>query len=466
MINKSFYITFNYILLFTILLLSTSSEDNTNMKIIVLPFKTIKPLNSDLSESFNITTSLVSNQIYTDINMTTQTLTSIFNSQEYAFTMTSENCPDFANYYIGKSKSFMNISGYLASERMLLYRDYELKTIRYGYFSKMKLKEYNNKKQCAIFGLKMKPKIYDYESDLNFIITFKSNDNVNSTQWTLKYTKEDEGFLIIGESPIIYDPMFKNKKYIEYRTYAAQDSEGVYFGIEFDDIYLNNKSLNIKNVHFCHDLGVILVNRRIYEEIQEIGFKKYIDKENNKGICKTEWVFGKYGYIQCDSNRFTQDDINSFPTIYFKKIDMGYIFELNSQDLFSKNIDGKIYFLILFDLQNSDIKIGKPFHKKYPFTVDNEKNTISLFLLDNESENSDKKDRIDIIYIVVLVVVIFILISIASFFAYQLYLKKGKTKKRANELDEDYEYLSKDNDKNEKNDNINSENNNVGNLGI
>ena len=77
----------------------------------------------------------------------------------------------------------------------------------------------------------------------------------------------------------MYDPMFKDKKYIEYKTKASQQNDGIYFGIDFDDVYINNKSLKIKNIRFCHDLGVISVNQRIYEEIIDIFFIKYIEKE-------------------------------------------------------------------------------------------------------------------------------------------------------------------------------------------
>ena len=67
--------------------------------------------------------------------------------------MTSENCPSESNYYIYKSETFMKLSDSFASERMSLYRDYELKTQSYGLFTKMRIAEYNNKVQCAIFGL-------------------------------------------------------------------------------------------------------------------------------------------------------------------------------------------------------------------------------------------------------------------------------------------------------------------------
>ena len=439
---------------FSIFLLNLFFQTNSDMKIIVLPFKTLKPKIQDAS-------SVIENPIYTNINITSQNLISIFSSSEYDYYMTSENCPAEANYYISKSKTFILIGDSYASERMSLYRDYDLKTQKYGLFTKMKIAEYNNKAQCAIFGLQMNSKVYEYNSRNNFIKTFKSNENLNSSQWTFKYTKDDEGLLILGESPINYDPDFKNKKYTLYQTKAVGNSDFVDFGLDFDDISINNKSLAITHVQFCHDFNAILVNKNIYEQMDVIFFKKYLD--NN--ICQKGWVYDKYGYIECNSNKFKEEDIKNFPTIFFKKVDMGFIFELNSDDLFSKNIDGKIYFLIVFDLHFSSTKLGKPFLKKYPFTVDNDKNTISLYVLDNgnKSSNTNKKN---IVLIALLICAVIILLGVAGFLLYKLYWKKNKNKKRANELDEDYEYLSKENNENNNKEKDNSNDNNVGSLGV
>ena len=442
---------------FHIILLNSFFQINSDMKIIVLPFKTLKPKIQNAS-------TIIENPIYTNINMTSQNLLSIFSSSEYEYYMTSENCPSESNYYIYKSKTFTKLSDSYASERMSLYRDIELKKQSYGIFTKMKIVEYNNKVQCAIFGLQMNSRVYDYNSRYNFIRTFKSNENINSTQWTFKYTKEDEGILILGESPINYDPDFKNKKYNLYQTKAVGKSDFVDFGLDFDDISINNNSLAITHVQFCHDFNAILVNKNIFEQMDEIFFKKYLDN----GICTKGWVYDKYGYIECDSDRFKEDDMKKFPTIFFKKVDMGYIFELTYEDLFSKNINGKIYFLIVFDLHFSTMKIGKLFLKKYPFTVDNDKNTISLYVLDdgNNNNNTNKKS---IALIVILVCAVVILLGVAGFLLYKLYLKKNKNKKRANELDEDYEYLSKENNENNENNKKEKDNtgeNNVGSLGI
>ena len=406
------------------------------MKIIVLPFKTLAPKNVDSGSPINIT-SLVENRIFTEINMTSQTLIAFFNSEEYAFIMTSENCPEFSNYYIKNSPSFTNLSERYASERMILYRDYDLKTKEYGYYSKMEVKEYNDKKQCAILGLKMNLPVYEYDRIQNFVKTFYVNENINSYQWTVKYTKDNEGLVIIGDSPLNYDPMFKNKKYEEHQTQAIGESTTVDFGIDFNEITFGSKDFEIKHAHFNHDLGVLLVNKIIYEKIKDSFFINYL---SDKKICFEGWVYEKYGYIYCDSNKFTDSDIKSLPKLIFKQTNMNYIFELNYEDLFSKQKDGRIYFLIVFDLNYKTFKIGKPFLKKYSLTVDNKKNLITYYRIKEENEDNGYSR---IVWIVILSVFVVILAGTTGFFAYKFIKKKNK--KRANELDEDYEYLGKEN---------------------
>ena len=406
------------------------------MKIIVLPFKTLAPKNVDSGSPINIT-SLVENRIFTEINMTSQTLIAFFNSEEYAFIMTSENCPEFSNYYIKNSPSFTNLSERYASERMILYRDYDLKTKEYGYYSKMEVKEYNDKKQCAILGLKMNLPVYEYDRIQNFVKTFYVNENINSYQWTVKYTKDNEGLVIIGDSPLNYDPMFKNKKYEEHQTQAIGESTTVDFGIDFNEITFGSKDFEIKHAHFNHDLGVLLVNKIIYEKIKDSFFVNYL---GDKKICFEGWVYEKYGYIYCDSNKFTDSDIKSLPKLIFKQTNMNYIFELNYEDLFSKQKDGRIYFLIVFDLNYKTFKIGKPFLKKYSLTVDNKKNLITYYRIKEENEDNGYSR---IVWIVILSIFVVILAGTTGFFAYKFIKKKNK--KRANELDEDYEYLGKEN---------------------
>ena len=429
----------NYILLFLAFLFQIIKTQK-KVKIIVLPFKTYKkPYNP--SESFNISR-LVINHLYTEIEIDNQILVATFNSDEYGFYMTSENCIEQSNYIIQESTSFTNITNFtestegFASEVMSLYRDIDLKEKANGLYTRMRITSYNNKKQCAIFGLKMESDVYEYIQ--SFIKTFKMNTNIDNYKWTLKYKSNDEGLLVLGDSPIEYDRGLKNKNYTEYKGRVIKYRNYFNFAIKFDEVTINKKSLNInKEIRFYHELGVLLVDQHYYDNITNIFFNKYL----SKNICERKWVYQKYGYTLCHGNNFTDNDIKSFPNIYFKHREMNYIFELNYKDLFSKEKDGNIYFLIIFDLSHDGIKFGKPFLKKYPFTVDNDQKTVSLFI----GEDSTHKENNTLIYILIIVSILFLIVlGLLIYFGYKL-IKKGKAKKRANELDEDYDYITQGN---------------------
>ena len=125
---------------------------------------------------------------------------------------------------------------------------------------------------------------------------------------------------------------------------------------------------------------------------------------------------------------------------------MNYIFELNYKDLFTKKEDGWVYFLVVFDLTHDGIKFGKPFLKKYTFTVDNDKNTISFYELEKEV----KKSNLLVISLFIILIIFIIIISLLLIYGYKLLNKKTKVKKRANELEDNYEYMSQEKNENNK----------------
>jgi len=426
------------------------SSEQTITNIIVLPFKTYKKENS---KQFNIS-SFVENHIYAEINISDQTLVASFDSKAYSFYMTNENCIDKSNYIIQNSQSFTNItdfssqkSGY-ASERMYLSRDIDLKIKQFGLYTRMYIKEYNNERQCAVFGLRIKSEPHQYENP-SFIDTFKSNGNIKDYQWTLKYNTNDEGLLVLGDTPLEYDPYYKNKQFLEHRGNAVISDDS--FGLKFNNIIFNNENLGSSiNAIFYYECNVILVNNHFFYNISDKFFKPYLDNYRCEIIPEPL----KYIYIQCHRNNFTDNDIRAFPSLYFKSVDMNYTFELNHEDLFSKENDGEIYFKIVFDLKYNGMKFGKPFLKKYPFTIDNNKYTISLYV----EQKTEEKER-NYTAVIILSIFSFCLLALVIYFGYKLLIKKGKGKKRANELDEDYDYISKQDNEIRQNDKVSSTNN-------
>ena len=234
-----------------------------------------------------------------------------------------------------------------------------------------------------------------------------------------------------------------HKKFFEHKASAAILGDN--FGLLFNNIIFNNQNIGSSiNGILYYECNVILVNNHFFYNISDIFFKPYLD--NNK--CEIKFEPLQYIYIQCHGNNFTDNDIKSFPTLYLKSVDMNYTFELNHEDLFSKEKDGEIIFKIVFDLHYEGMKFGKPFLKKYPFTIDNNKYTISLY----EEEKTEEKGT-NYTAVIILSIVSFCLLALVIYFGYILLTKKGKEKKRANELDEDYDYISKEDS--EKNQNIN-----------
>lgn len=429
----------NLILIITLALSSAEGESGNLTNIIALKFKTYKEP-YDESTELKIS-SIIKNHIYTEIEIGNQLLVASFNTDEYGFYMTDEDCLEQSNYIIQKSKTFTNAShfdeggfGY-ASEILSLYRDINFKIKLDGYYEKMYISKYNNNKQCAVFGLKIKEHESNWDSKPNFINTYHKHGNILNYKWTMKYETDDEGTLVVGDSPVNYDPSFKNKKYTEFSTNGAEKNSLAAFGITFDEITINKEVLgtNLK-VYFYHEYNAIIVTSYYLNIIKEEFFKDYF----NKSICREIWEYGKYGGICCHKN-FTEKNMKSFPTIYFKSVDLNYIFELNYKDLFTEEKDGNLYFLMITEINgDNSIKFGKPFLKKYTFTVDNDISKISYLVIEKE-----KKKPISItILIIIICAISFIFIIAIIFLIYKLLTKKGK--KRANELDDDYEYMTKE----------------------
>ena len=153
----------------------------------------------------------------------------------------------------------------------------------------------------------------------------------------------------------------------------------------------------------------------------------------------------KYNGYYCKNNI----NIKSMKKIQFFNKDYNYTFELNPNELFIKN-NNYYFFLIYFDhfFTNNWI-LGKPFLKKYQLTFDMDGRTIGFYT----NINKNGKDIYDNIYdkktskftTIALIFCILIIIGLVAFIFF--YLRKRQLKKRnANELDDDFSYIPK-NDK-------------------
>ena len=225
--------------------------------------------------------------------------------------------------------------------------------------------------------------------------------------------------------------------------------------------FYNNNNISPDNLIKCinpesmdtslsFNIGMIQSPTEYLNLIKNNFFKKYL----NQNICK-EITFSYYYTYVCDKNKLDIEQFyKTFPTLYFKNIDINYIFELDSKDLF-KEENNKLYFMI-YSSNSVELKwtFGEIFLKKYYFTFNRNKKLIGYYSnmikegeIDKKNNNENKTPSIGIIILIIgiLLLIINIIIGIC------LWQKKcgNNRRKRANELkDDNYDYLADNSDNN------------------
>jgi hypothetical protein len=179
----------------------------------------------------------------------------------------------------------------------------------------------------------------------------------------------------------------------------------------------------------------------------------------SKGLCYYYYDRVIEGFYCVKSENFNENTLKTFPTLYLEHNQLNYTFKLTYLDLFVEK-DGKYWFLIgVKNSYSNDWYLGYPFLRKYQFAFNQDAKSISFYNQDSKEEdsetNKDSKDKDannklnkNLTYIV-LIVLSWIVFILLGFLLGRYLCKKYKEKKRANELDDDYEYI------NEKKENIN-----------
>ena len=315
------------------------------------------------------------------------------------------------------------------------------------------------------------PKLYcSWRDEIceNLPFYLKSKDIINSQIFNVIYNKnnseEKKSYdfeIIIGKephyiSPDIYD--LNKLKYLNALTYAGemnwiiQFHEVFYFPESFK-LNINNNiddlnqisldtNLDDKKIYsyddrgqMAFDLDVILCPKFYFFKINSTYFGNHTDK------CKIQRTEKKHSVFVCDKDFNTEN----FPSIYFYHRDLNYTFILTQKELF-KVIGDKKYFLIVYDLFRPTFwMFGKIFLAKYTFNFDMDKR-IGFYIIgnkDNQNTNIQKKQNNYILLINLIWLGVVLIILIVIFFVVGKKVFHKIRKKRANELEDNYEYNAK-----------------------
>ena len=300
----------------------------------------------------------------------------------------------------------------------------------------------------------------------SFIEEFFTKKEISSKQWNIIYTKnnkEYDAFLIMGSSPHIYFPN-SFKEIEQLRSYSEKSLFTDKPILSFYDIYTNINNDAISLVHFDRtaevDFNFGLISASW--QAKTILGKKFFNNLIQQGKCfesrfnRTGHSF--YAYFYCDKNKLTNEEIKSFPGIYFKHTEFSYIFEFNSDDLF-ENFGDIIIFKIIFN-SNNIWKLGKLFLKKYMLSFDDEDKKIFFYNKKYDEDNSyddNKNGNNKLLSIKISAIVgAILLFGIVGFFIGKWIYKKEKI--NTHELDDiaDENYDNKD-DKEKKESDSNEE---------
>ena len=281
--------------------------------------------------------------------------------------------------------------------------------------------------ECGALGLRL---INSHESsnDLSFIYQIKKYANLDSYTFTLKYKNDEEGDLIIGAYPHVYDNKFNEKNF--FYSKAGSNKNGVNWVLNFDVIKYNNKSVNVGSKKSLINIEYGLIQA-------PFKYKNYF-KNNFYGDRCSEKFNDKRNVtiVHCSSNF----DITSFKDLIFELKDIETQFVFTYKDLFIKE-NNEYIFGIVFD-EDVDAKdptwiFGKPFMKKYELVYDLDRKIIGLYKEGNESPI--EKSKVNVVFIILLVILILAVAGLSYFIFF--YLKKTR-KSRAFELNDDnFDYV-------------------------
>ena len=299
-----------------------------------------------------------------------------------------------------------------------------------------------------------------FNSERTFLKILKNKNLIENYYWSILYLNNNIS-LLIGDFP----------DEVNYKLYNCTNNK-------FDS---SNENIKVINAEIQNGIIKMIINinkfsiykdKTVYnfEDIKKVElnyhsggieapvsllpiYEKFFEEYILKKECFKGEIFEEKNiyYFYCINEISMINKIKQiFPFIEFYNSEMDYNFILEFNDLFYDK-DNYVYFLIFFDnnsINNSNrLIMGKPFVKKYQFSFDPDRKMIFFFNNIQMKDNDFYNNQSSFIIIIIIVIGTFIFICLIFFLSVKLYLiKRMNRTKKVYELEDEYEYISK-NDK-------------------
>ena len=374
------------------------------------------------------------------------------------------------NFYLSSFDSYLDFNKY-KNDKL-----YNIKKINKATFLKIMPKNgtsyYFNEmfKKYGIIGLKFNPN--QYFNAPEFVLSLKAIKEIQSYSFSLKFdnnlkngfsVNNNKGYFIVGEELNDDEEKKEEIKYANCEVFGGELS----WDLKFEKIYtkVNNIENDLNEFKELNKIGEIIANNpyiigtdEYFKYINKTFFNKLVEK--NYCYCNHfKWHglshYNMYSYV-CDSKSkdFMEYLNNNFPDLIFEHKEFEMNFTLTKNDLFAynnfNNSDTNLYFLIMNCMEKlyDNWYIGIPFLTKYRLSFNYDTKKIGFYKNDGiiidkkvKSIGNDGKNFFDSIIFKIILIVLLIFIIFILGMVFQKKFQKSR-KKKANELDDSYEYES------------------------
>ena len=212
--------------------------------------------------------------------------------------------------------------------------------------------------------------------NLDYSFTFKYNNDGNKNIDDI-----NEGLFIVGLESIEKN---KNTELIQIYNIQTTNVVNPEWKLSSDKVFIGNESFffRVDELIIKTDIEGIEIPYVFYDKLKSKFFNHYFKNEK----CKYEII--NHCYVTfCDSNKFSSEDIQSFPNISISIYKLDFNFTFSGKELFY-NRDNKYFFKIIsyFSNSKSSFSLGRIFLKKYKviFNPDSK----SMYFYKNNSDNN------------------------------------------------------------------------------